>query len=133
MSKAKGSRAERELFHKLWDHGFFVLRAAGSGSTSRPAPDLLASNGRRVLAIECKSIKGTRKYFDEEEIQQLMTFAMGFGAEPWIAMRFDNRGWHFVSVQHLEKSGKNYCISLSSVETHGVTFESLVGLTKDIC
>ena len=35
MSKAKGGRTERELFHILWDNGFSVVRSAGSGSTTK--------------------------------------------------------------------------------------------------
>ncbi|MSR86401.1 Holliday junction resolvase, partial [Candidatus Woesearchaeota archaeon] len=79
--KSKGTRAERELFHQLWEEGFGVVRAAGSGSTSRPSPDLLASNGKKTFAIECKSVKGEKKYFSAEELEQLHIFANTFGAE----------------------------------------------------
>ena len=68
MSKAKGSRAERELLGMFWENNFAGYRAAGSGSTPLPSPDLLVGNGKRYLAIECKSLKSKAKYLEEEQI-----------------------------------------------------------------
>jgi len=127
-TKAKGSRAERELFHLLWENGYAVLRAAGSGSTTRPAPDLLASNGKKCLAIECKSIKSDKKYFEEEEIQQLLLFANTFGAEAWLAIRFDNKGWFFLQANNIPKSkGNNYVLSFLQLQKDGLQFEEFIG------
>lgn len=124
MSKAKGSRAERELFHLLWEAGFATARIAGSGSTSRPAPDLLTSNGKRTLAIECKSVKGEKKYFDNGQLKELQEFASLFGAEPWVAMRFDAKGWYFLQLSNLQQSnGDSFYISLDHIEKHGQRFE----------
>src|SRR3989344_2901742 len=95
-SKTKGSNAERELFHMFWQNNLACLRVAGSGSTTLPAPDLLVGGQGRVMAIECKALKEGIKYFDEEEIKQLETFAKTFGAEPWIAIRFNRQGWWFL-------------------------------------
>ncbi|MFH1972567.1 MAG: Holliday junction resolvase Hjc [archaeon] len=131
MSKAKGSRAERELFHMLWDNGFGVIRSAGSGSTTKPAPDLLASDGKKTLAIECKSIKGDKKYFDIAEIVQLNLFATTFGAEPWLGVRFDNIGWYFIESKHLKKSkGESLLLSLDYLKKKGLKFEELTGKYK---
>jgi holliday junction resolvase Hjr len=128
MSKAKGSRAERELFHKLWDVNYAVLRTAGSGSTTKPAPDLLASNGKRTLAIECKSIKDTKKYFDKEELEQLHTFSTLFGAESWIGIRFDNKGWYFVLAENIPLSkGERFVVSFDFMQKQGKSFEELLG------
>ncbi|MAG77961.1 Holliday junction resolvase [archaeon] len=128
MSKVKGSRAERELFHMLWDEGHAVVRSAGSGSTSKPAPDLITSDGDRVLAIECKSIKGDKKYFDVHEIVQLNLFAKVFGAEPWVGVRFDNVGWFFVKSTDLKKSkGDSLLLSLEYMKKKGYQFEELIG------
>src|SRR3989338_9560480 len=110
-TKSKGSRAERELFHLLWENFGACIRAAGSGSTSKPAPDLLASNGKRTFAIECKSLKGQRQYFDSKELEELRLFARMFGAEAWIGVRFDNKGWWFVPVEKVEKTkGNSFCL-----------------------
>jgi len=128
MSKVKGSRAERELFHLLWDNFGSCVRAAGSGSTPKPSPDLLASNGDRILAIECKSIKGDKKYFDVNEIFQLNLFSKMFGAEPWLGIRFDNVGWFFIESKHLKKSkGDSLLLSLDYMKKKGKNFEELIG------
>lgn len=127
-TKAKGSRAERELFHSLWDEGFAVIRAAGSGSTTKPSPDLLAGNGKKTLAIECKSLKAEKKYFTQEEIQQLLLFAETFGAEAWLALRFDKKGWYFFEAKAIQKSkGENFLVSFSQLQREGLQFEEFVG------
>lgn len=124
--KKKGCNAERELVHMFWGTGeWSACRVAGSGSMSYPAPDLLASNGVRKLAVECKAIKGDKKYFDEAEIEQLVEFSNKFGAEAWLALKFNNRGWHFISVEELSKTKKGYVISLSDLGIKGLNFEDL--------
>ena len=126
-SKAKGSRVERELFHKLWEQGFSTVRSAGSGSTTKPAPDLIASNGSRILAIECKAVKGNNKYFPPEELEQLKLFSDQFGAEAWIAVKFDNKGWWFIESKDISKSkGENFSVSLSSMKEIGLEFEDFL-------
>ena len=129
--KSKGTRAERELFHMLWQSNWPVVRSAGSGSTPLPNPDLITSNGSRILAIECKAIKNKNKYFPKIEIEELTDFSKKFGAEPWLAIRFDNQGWHFLTPEKLKhnKSG-NYTISLDLAKKQGINFEELIGLYK---
>ncbi|RME54205.1 Holliday junction resolvase [Candidatus Woesearchaeota archaeon] len=129
MSKKKGSRVERELFHMLWDMDWAVVRSAGSGSTTMPSPDLIASNGKRILAIECKAVKGSRKYLTFEEVEQLSLFSDNFGAEPWVSIKFDNKGWYFLHLSSLPKSkGSSYSISLEFAIKHGKSFEEFIGL-----
>ncbi len=128
MSKAKGSRAERELFHQLWEEGFAVVRAAGSGSTTRPSPDLLASNGKKTFAIECKSVKCEKKYFSVEELEQLHMFAKIFGAEAWLAIRFDSKGWFFLEAKKiLPSKGETFFVSFSQLQKKGFSFQEFVG------
>jgi Holliday junction resolvase - archaeal type len=43
--KSKGSKAERDLIHLFWSKGFAAMRAAGSGSSQHPSPDILAGDG----------------------------------------------------------------------------------------
>ena len=50
--KSKGSKAERELISMFWKKGFAAMRAAGSGSTHHPSPDIVAGNGKYFFAIE---------------------------------------------------------------------------------
>ena len=62
-TKSRGSNAERDLIHKFWGEGWAALRAAGSGSSQFPAPDIIASNNVRKLAIEVKLTTELKKYF----------------------------------------------------------------------
>lgn len=127
MSKSKGSRAERELLHKFYDTKKWIcLRAPGSGSIPLPSPDLLAGNGKKHLAIECKATKKSAKYFPLQEIEDLKTFARKFGAEPWIGLRFNNRDWYFLKPEYLRKSGKMLVASLKFAEKEGLSFEQLI-------
>lgn len=128
-SKKKGTKAERELFHLFWENGWGCARVAGSGSSKRPSTDLIASNGLRTLALECKAIKTDKKYFDLESINQMFTFSRSFGAEAWIAMRFDKIGWFFVELEKLKKSkGKSSVVSLDFAKKKGRSFEELLGI-----
>lgn len=131
MSKTKGSKAERELFRMLWDSGWSVVRSAGSGCAHLPSPDLVAGNTERVIAVECKSVKADRKYFYQDEIDQLKEFSSRFGAEPWIGVRFDKLGWWFVHTDSLEKSsGNSFLISLDFAKEKGLSFEELIKKEK---
>ena len=126
MSKKKGSRNERELFYLFYNSGWMPLRTAGSGSTPIPAPDLLVGNGSRILAIECKSIKGKTKYIENERVEELLTFAQKFGAEPWIAMKFDYQGWFFLKPSELEKTKNGIpTISLKMAQQKALRFQDI--------
>ena len=127
MSKEKGSRAERELLAMFWENGFGGYRSAGSGSTPLPSPDLLVGNGKRYLAIECKSLKSKTKYLEIEQIKELIEFSKKFGAEPWIGLRFNNIGWYFIQPHKLEKTKNGSLIaSLEFLEKEGLKFQDLI-------
>ena len=126
-SKQKGTRAERELLHMLFDKKWHVIRSAGSGSIGLPNPDLLAGKDSRILAIECKSLGAENKYFKEQEIKELNQFSKKFGAEAWLAIRFDNIGWYFIQPHKLNKTKSNYySISLEEIKRKGLNFGKLI-------
>jgi Holliday junction resolvase len=113
----------------FWEYGWGAMRAAGSGSTRFPSPDVLASNRSRRLAIECKFINGEKKYFDKEEIEQLETFADKFGAEAWIGVKFSRKNWHFVKRSDLLMTeGGMFLASLELCLEKGVGFEKLIDI-----
>ena len=67
--KGKGINAERELIHAFWkEKNWTAIRVAGSGCSKYPAPDIVAGNLLRKLAIECKSSKTNIIYIPKEEI-----------------------------------------------------------------
>lgn len=126
-SKKKGSRTERELFDMFWSADWSCVRIAGSGSTPKPSPDLIAGNGKKVLAIECKSTKKDYKYLNKEQVEELKLFSKKFGAEPWIGIRFNNLGWYFLQPKKLRKvKGGNLMVSKELAKKSGLSFKELI-------
>jgi Holliday junction resolvase len=124
-AKAKGSKAERDLLNEFWGNGWAAMRAAGSGSTQFPCPDLLVGKNGRRLAVEVKFTSDTRKYFPHDEIKQLKYFAHMFGAESWLAIKFPKVGWYFFTPEDLEEKGKSYVATVDLAELKGLRFEEL--------
>ena len=72
--------------HMFWGAGWAAVRAAGSGSTQFPCPDLLVGNNLRKLSLEIKATKDKKKYFPKQEINDLKYFANKFGSEAWVVI-----------------------------------------------
>lgn len=127
MSKVKGTRLERELFHLFWKtEKWGCLRVAGSGSTTLPAPDLLVGNSKRVLAIECKAGK-EKRYINKAQIEELKEFSRVFGAEALIGVRFNNMGWYFLTINQLDPTkGGNFVIDKFTCKENGISFDDLI-------
>jgi holliday junction resolvase Hjr len=125
--KSKGSKAERELIHMLWKKGFAALRAAGSGSMQHPSPDIVASNGKISLAIECKTSHRLVKYIEKDDINQLDLFANLFGARPFVAVRFDNDQWYFVRIADMKVTPRSYAVNYEVAKKKGLSFEEMIG------
>lgn len=124
--KSRGIQAERDLVHLFWSRGWAAMRAAGSGSSSFPSPDLLVGYAGRRLAIESKLTSDTKKYFPKDEIKQLQYFCKQFGAEMWFAVKFPRTPWAFFSLDNLEETEKSYVASLANVELKALSFEELI-------
>jgi len=124
-AKSRGSNAERDLIHKFWAADWAAMRAAGSGSTQFPSPDILAGNNLRKVAIECKLTTGTGKYFPKQEIDELRLFAQRFGAEPWVAIKYFRKEWLFFSLEDLEETPLGYSVGKKQ-EHRGISFEELI-------
>ncbi|MBR9675821.1 Holliday junction resolvase [Candidatus Woesearchaeota archaeon] len=125
-SKRKGISAERELIKLFWSNRWACIRVAGSGSSQYPSPDLLAGNKIRKLGIECKVTSSKSKFFDKDEITQLTNFCEYFGAEAWIAVKFNRRGWYFFSIEDLNQTPKGYSVTEKNLEIKGLSFEELI-------
>ena len=126
--KAKGSNAERDLIKRFWETGWAAMRAAGSGSTQFPSPDILVGNKVRRLAIEVKATKDDKKYFPREEIKQLSNFASYFGAEPWLAIKFSAKNWVFINPEDLEETGENMAFGIKDIDRKGLSFEDIISI-----
>ncbi len=111
--KQKGSAAERELVTMMWGANFGAIRAAGSGVQRFYSPDVLASNGSRIMAVECKSTKYKQQYFEHEQVRQLQEFAKIFNAEAWLAVKFSTE-WKFFKPEDLKKTKNNLVVKHNS-------------------
>ncbi len=127
-AKGKGSRTERELVQIFKDNDWAAIRVAGSGLTKDPNTDVIAGNGQRHLAIECKSVKGKYKHLYSEQIGDLIKFSKNFGAEPWVAIRFNAKGWYFLKPEDLAKTKTNLSVNLKLAEEKGLKFSELISL-----
>lgn len=107
-AKAKGSSAERELQHTLVAAGFAVVRAAGSGSATVDACDLVAGKAGNSFAIEVKACASDRQYISREQMTELRSFAQAFGAHATIAVKWTRRGWGVIDANQLVSEGKYF-------------------------
>jgi len=125
-TKSKGSNAEREILHEFWKNGWACIRTAGSGSINHPMPDLLAGNGIRRIAMECKVTIDTSKYFTKEEINELLRFSRNFGAEAWVGIKFNRVGWFFINTEDLRETEKSFMADVEMCSLKGLSFKELI-------
>lgn len=121
-NKAKGSKAERELFKMFIENNYRAVRVAGSGTMVNADCDLLAGKVGEKYAIEAKSTKSPNKYISKEQIENFLIFSEIFQLTPVIAIRFNREGWFFISPSQLEDSGKNLVITLERARAVGKRF-----------
>lgn len=134
-NKAKGSKAERELYDLFVKNNFRAVRVAGSGMMENTACDLIAGktgeNGKHKYAIEAKSSKAPVKYITKEQIENFVVFSEIFGLTPVVALRFNREGWLFVNPNQLRDSGKNWAITLEEAKNIGMRFGQFFGASND--
>ena len=125
--KQKGTAGEREVLDFFWKTDeWAALRTPGSGSARFPSPDIIAGNGIRTLAIECKVTGSTSQYLTKAEIEQLQAFAKKFKAEPWVGVKYPRKGWYFFMLEDLQETGKHFAAPHKLAELKGVRFEELI-------
>lgn len=122
--KQKGTIAERELIHLFWKNNIPAVRVAGSGSMRYPSPDILAGTPLKKFAIECKSIKGKILYVPKKEIEDLKKFANNYGAQAFLAVKFDI--WYFLILEDLRETIASFSINTEEVKIKGLLFEDLI-------
>lgn len=126
-NKAKGSKAERELFQMFIDNNFRAIRAAGSGTMENADCDILAGKKGKKFCIEVKSTKKPIKYITKEQIESFIIFSEIFKLKPVIAIRFNRLGWYFLSPKYLQDSGKYWAINLKTAQKKGKRFSQFFG------
>ena len=121
-NKAKGSKAERELFQMFVDNNYRAVRVAGSGAMENADCDIIAGKKGKKYCVEVKSSKKQNKYISKEQINNFITFSEIFGLKPVIAVRFNRLGWFFINPKQLKDSGKNWVITLEGARKKGKRF-----------
>ena len=128
----KGSSAERELIQILYRHGFSVLRAAGSGKSSLPSPDVVALNKHRRLAFECKAWDANYLSIPIANFEEQVGWCERAGAELIIAWRMPRTGFVFVNATDFVKTSKAYAISKENALKIGKTLEIFLGFQSQL-
>lgn len=80
--KRRGYGAERELVKKLRDVGFKAVRIPVSAPSKEPLPDVFATKGDCLVAIEVKAPRAKRAYFYEHQVEKLFRFLDIFAVYP---------------------------------------------------
>ncbi len=119
--KSRGCNYERKLVSFLYSLGFSAVRVAGSGSSHYPSPDVIASNNKRIVAIEVKSTQKDRVYIDKRTVSRLLEFSDMFGAEPWFALHIVGKGWFFKHAGNFNggRLDENNTYTVDSFLSHG--------------
>lgn len=123
----KGADAERELIHILYSKGFAVVRTAGSGKTTLPAPDLIALSNEKKIAFECKAWKGNYLNIAIAQIEELKKWGGMAGAELYIAWKVPRKGWLFIPLKLLQKKDKNFTITRKKAQNKGLDLNVILG------
>ena len=121
-NKAKGSKAERELYKIFIDNNYRAVRVAGSGTMENADCDLIAGKIGEKYAIEAKSTKSQNKYISKQQIENFLIFSEIFQLTPVIALRFNREGWLFINPNQLKDSGKNWVIDIKTAKENGKRF-----------
>jgi len=118
----KGSDFERFIVNSFWERGWVALRAAGSGKTDKPLPDVVAVKAGRIILIECKTTTKDRLSL-KDAVENLLDFSRIAGGEAYLAIRFFRKHARFYSIYDVIKSG-NYTLK----ETDKfIDFETILG------
>ncbi|ABP95139.1 MULTISPECIES: Holliday junction resolvase Hjc [Metallosphaera] len=105
MNKEVGRNAERELVSIFREAGFNAVRIPTSNSSSNPLPDLFATKGNLLVAVEAKSTWENKVKVRSLQVEKLLNFLAMFPMKgiPIIAVKFKGiREWRYVVV---EKAG----------------------------
>lgn len=90
MNKNIGKNAERELVSILRREGFNAVRIPTSNSSPNPLPDIFATKGNVLIAIECKSTWESKVKIKGLQIKKLFDFLSMFTMDgiPLLAVKF---------------------------------------------
>lgn len=127
MSEQKGSKGENELGGLFDDRGYLWMRQAGSGTADRELPDIAVGNGCHFIVMEVKRWGyQDYEYIGKDEVEDLIYFANNFGAEYYVAARFNRKDWGFYKKEEMHETENSYRID-------NVKNEELQRTLDDVC
>jgi Holliday junction resolvase len=112
--KRKGTNAERELLHLLWEKGYAVVRASSSGAIKLPCPDIVAIKSKRILAFEIKNWE-KKPSVNRKQFYELYVWAERAGAIPFLAWKAPRKGFIFYSLERILLYNEFSPISLEEI------------------
>lgn len=113
--KKKGSKGEHAVMDIFILHGYGVVRAAGSGTSQYPSPDLVAGkilkyenrSARITLGIEVKTKEAEKVYIEKKQINELKQFCETFGATPLVIVKM-KKDWGVFALSMLRETEKSW-------------------------
>lgn len=141
----KGARAERELIKFFSEHGFMVIRGAGSG-TSGLSPDVLVFKSHKQYVIEAKAYESEHLSLDRDQFENLQNWYATTNMETYVAWRrkpkkneeVDPAGallkkgvgmryrWKFVPIAFFKENPKSFSLSWKDAERYGKDISELL-------
>lgn len=128
----KGANAERELIHIFFNHGFSVVRVAGSGKTALPAPDIIALGKGRYLCFECKAWDKHYLNISQQQMAEVISWNNRARTELFIAWKIPRKGWFFLKPEQMKKTGKGFSINQAEAMKIGLNLMVLTGEQSQI-
>ncbi|AHC51934.1 endonuclease [Sulfolobus acidocaldarius SUSAZ] len=107
MNRDVGKSAERELVSILRSEGFNAVRIPTSNSSPNPLPDIFATKGNILLAIECKSTWEHRVKVKDRQVIKLFEFLSMFTMEgrALIAVKFKEiHKWKVMEIREIKEA-----------------------------
>lgn len=107
----KGARSERELLNKLYELGYSVVRAAGSGVNAL-GPDIIAIKKGICFAFECKAWDRGSLSIEPDQFEKLVEWERNSAAFTFVAWKVKNKGWYFIKLNEFTKAERNYNVTM---------------------
>jgi Holliday junction resolvase len=110
MSYRKGTKGENELGGLFSEEGYVWMRAPGSGTADRELPDVIVGKDGHTVVVEVKRWDNEKKYgyLKKKEVDDLIYFAENFGADYYVAYRFDYGDWNYVKKEEMHETENSF-------------------------
>lgn len=122
---SKGARGERELLNTLYEKGFSVVRAAGSGVNSI-SPDVIAVKGGKGMVFECKAWDRSSLSIDHEKFESMRLWRDNALMDTYMAWRMNGQGWYFIKLDEMTRTEKNYTVTKKTAFKIGRKLEHII-------